>query len=89
MTDGAVDGSIFFDGWYKTRNLERSLFAFDDLLVPPVAQQLPSKLATFVARISNDGTKSRPERRKPGQQPPASSAVRHVSRFGSVAKFGL
>ena len=57
---------------------------FDDLQVPPVAQQMPSKLATFVVRISNDCTNGRPERRKPGQQPPASSAVRHVGRFDPV-----
>ena len=59
----------------ETRNLERSLFALDDLQVPPVAQQLPSKFATFMSRISNDGANGRPERREPGQQPAASPAV--------------
>ena len=68
----------------ETGNLERSLFALDDLRVPPVAQQLPSRLATFVSRVSNDGTNGRPEWREPGQQPSASPAVRHVGRFDPV-----
>ena len=54
----------------ETRNLERSLFALDDLQVPSVAPQLPSKLAALVPSISNDGTNSRPERREASYRAP-------------------
>ena len=65
-------------------NLERSLFAFDDLQVPPVASQLPSELAALVPSISNDGSNGRPERREPRQHSVASSVVRHVGGFDAI-----
>ena len=68
----------------ETGNLERPLCGLDDLQVPPAARQLPSKLATCVSRISNDGSNGRPERREPGQQSAASSSVRHVGWFNAI-----